>query len=102
MDTPGFVGYDKETGSFFAEPPTAHIREGDNKALYLELLGSENIVSKQNYRSVHYVIRYHGVFVELQVRTLFEEAFAEMDHKIRSVSYTHLDVYKRQGWYITE
>lgn len=38
MDTPGFVGYDKETGSFFAEPPTAHIREGDNKALYLELL----------------------------------------------------------------
>lgn len=83
MDTPGFVEYDKDTESHYAEPPTAHIREGDNKILYQKLLGSENIVSKQNYRSVHYVIWYHNVYVELQIRTLFEEAFAEMDHKIR-------------------
>lgn len=39
------------------------------------------------YRSVHYILRqpsseYPGVQTELQVRTLFEEAWSEMDHLI--------------------
>ena len=72
-----------ETGDlYFAEEATAHIREGDDKSLYEQYLTSENIISKQEYRSVHYVICYHAACVEIQVRTLFEEAFAEIDHKI--------------------
>ena len=66
-----------------AEPPTAHIREGDDKSLYLYYLGEANIVSKQNYRSVHYVVGYHGIYIEFQIRTLFEDAFAEIDHRLR-------------------
>ena len=68
---------------YFAEPPTVHIREGDDKRLYEQYISGENIISKQEYRSIHYVIHYHDICIEIQVRTLFEEAFAEIDHKIR-------------------
>lgn len=79
--------YDSGEGNYLAEPTKAFIREGDDKELYVKRLGSENIISKQNYRSIHYILKYHGVCVEFQVRTLFEEALAEMDHKVRYPIY---------------
>lgn len=68
---------------YLAEAPVAHIHDGDNKSLYLPYLGESNIVSKQNYRSVHYVVRFQGIYIEFQIRTLFEDAFAEIDHRLR-------------------
>ncbi|MFR4710097.1 MAG: hypothetical protein ACLUAL_00025 [Blautia wexlerae] len=29
---------------------------------------------------MHYIIKYHGVYIEIQVRTLFEEGWGEIDH----------------------
>lgn len=63
------------------EPPFAHIRKGDDDHLYQ---GKVAIKDNKPYRSVHYVIgAENGVAVEIQVRTLYEEAFSEIDHKLR-------------------
>jgi len=34
------------------------------------------------YRSLHYIIKYRGYYVEIQGRTLFEEGWGEVDHDI--------------------
>ena len=34
------------------------------------------------YRSLHYIIKYKGYYVEIQGRTLFEEGWSEIDHDI--------------------
>ena len=82
-----YTKYDRKRGQYLAEPVRAHIRDGDNKELYMKYLGSENIISKQNYRSVHYVLKCDDICVELQLRTLFEEALGEMDHAVRYPEY---------------
>lgn len=63
------------------EPPFAHIRKGDDDSLYS---GKIQIKDNKPYRSVHYIIRANnGLGIEIQVRTLYEEAWSEIDHKLR-------------------
>lgn len=63
------------------EPPFAYIREGDDIHLYE---GKIEIRKEKPYRSVHYVIQSDkGLAIEIQVRTLYEEAWSEIDHKLR-------------------
>ena len=65
----------------FIEDPFAYIRKGDNKSYYE---GNIKIIEDRPYRSVHYTVRNDdGTGIEIQVRTLFEEAWSEVDHKIR-------------------
>lgn len=74
------------------EPPTLFHREGDNVALsftdeQLEL-GYRTKVHSRQYRSVHYIIlqqvnKQKTVKAEIQVRTVFEEAWSEIDHQLR-------------------
>jgi ppGpp synthetase/RelA/SpoT-type nucleotidyltranferase len=68
------------------EKPTAYIRKGDiikefNKKLFLV---KEH---EFGYRSIHYVIKSKvnkkDYIIEIQVRTIFEEAWGEMDHFVR-------------------
>ena len=68
------------------EPATANIRNGDEE----EIFKKNHCEIKQHpygYRSVHYLIKvkpYKEEFVvELQVRTIFEEGWSEIDHQIR-------------------
>lgn len=64
-----------------AEEPFAYIRSGDDRSLYE---GKIQIIEDRPYRSVHYVIRTdNGLGIEIQVRTLYEEAWSEIDHKLR-------------------
>ncbi|MGN0143237.1 MAG: RelA/SpoT domain-containing protein [Roseburia sp.] len=72
----------KEYGNDLAEEPFAYIRKGDNRELYA---GKVKIIDEKPYRSVHYLIRdkASGLCIEVQVRTLFEEAWSEIDHKLR-------------------
>lgn len=71
------------------EIPQANIREGDSKAIIkaYEQKGCHISVHKAGYRSVHYLILSNltkkQYAAEIQVRTLFEEAWSEIDHKIR-------------------
>ncbi len=68
-------------GEMLLEPPFAHVREGDSTRLYD---GSVEIKKTKPYRSVHYVIRTEqGLGIEIQVRTLYEEAWSEIDHRLR-------------------
>lgn len=72
-----------------AEDPKAYYREGD-KEDYLKLYQDKGCTFEMHaygYRSVHYTIvtkpTKNEHLVELQVRTLFEEAWSEIDHKVR-------------------
>lgn len=63
------------------EEPFVHIRKGDDDALYK---GRIKIKDTKPYRSAHYLLRTEkGLGIEIQVRTLYEEAWSEIDHKLR-------------------
>ena len=73
----------------FHSPPKANYKAGD-PAEILDLysgMGCELYEHPHGYRSVHYGLRIGSVFGELvaevQVRTLFEEAWSEIDHHFR-------------------
>ena len=64
---------------YLAERPRAYKRTGDSKIYD----GNEiQIISDGIYRSLHYIIKYKGQYIELQGRTLFEEGWGEVDHDI--------------------
>lgn len=74
------------------ETPQVNIRKGDNDGVDFEKIveeaGCELIIRKYGYRSVHYLIgtplnKNEEIKVEIQVRTVFEEAWSEIDHIIR-------------------
>ena len=68
------------------EAPKAYIREGDPTLLY-DRVPVAVAVHPKNYRSVHYILKTNFSKdthpVEVQVRTLAEEAWGEIDHKVR-------------------
>lgn len=65
---------------------TANVRQGDNTDNFKKRKAKINI-HKAGYRSVHYLIKHpipnNKIIAEVQVRTIFEEAWSEIDHKIR-------------------
>ena len=64
---------------YIAEKPKAYKRTGDSKIYD----GDEiDIITTGVYRSLHYVVKYKGQYVEIQGRTLFEEGWSEIDHDI--------------------
>ena len=71
-----------KTHIYLAEKPKAHIRNGDARDIYEKLLPPDCVIDDKIYRSVHYIIKYEGVYLEIQVRTLFEEGWGEVDHAI--------------------
>lgn len=64
----------------------ANVREGDNTKK-LEQLGIEVCSRLSGYRSVHYLVESYPttkkVISEIQVRTIFEEGYGEIDHQLR-------------------
>ncbi len=71
------------------ETPLAYLREGDSEALEKQLVESGFEVKKKGggYRSLHFVVQSQldktPCYAEIQVRTLFEEAWSEVDHQVR-------------------
>lgn len=79
----------------FSEKPVSYVREGDDSEL-LELFrlnGFSPKVHKAGYRSVHYVLKMKPNLaefrIELQVRTIFEEGWSEIDHKVRYPNFSN-------------
>ncbi len=70
---------------FLAEIPVVYYAEGDLKEQY-EQANLKTEQHEQGYRSIHYVISYQGCYVELQVRTIYDEAWSDCDH---SYVYKH-------------
>ncbi len=73
---------DDEDHFYIAEKPKVHIRNGDAREIYDEVLSPDCVIDGKVYRSVHYIIKYRGVYLEIQVRTLFEEGWGEVDHAV--------------------
>jgi ppGpp synthetase/RelA/SpoT-type nucleotidyltranferase len=78
----------------FNEKPISYIREGDHSDL-VERFKKNGItpkVHKSGYRSVHYVLKMRPnleqVLIEVQVRTIFEEGWSEIDHKVRYPNFS--------------
>lgn len=71
---------------------TANVREGDDTKRFEEL-NIEIKSRKSGYRSVHYLIEFfptnQKVIAEIQVRTIFEEGYGEIDHQLR---YSHSQI----------
>lgn len=74
------------------ETPQVNIRRGDyNLQQFRESISDLNceiIVREHGYRSVHYLVNIPitislNILVEIQVRTVFEEAWSEIDHIMR-------------------
>ena len=68
-----------ENHYYIAERPKVYKRPGDSK-IYDE--NELDVKSDGIYRSLHYIIKYKGYYIEIQGRTLFEEGWSEIDHDI--------------------
>jgi len=68
------------------QQPVANIRRGDPEALFVDY-GCRIVEHEAGYRSVHYIVRSQPTkkvsIVEIQVRTIFEEGWSEIDHRLR-------------------
>lgn len=71
-----------------AERPVAYIRAGD-QGPQIDKYKSAKLkteIHKSGYRSIHFILPISGdieTFCEIQVRTIFEEGWGEIDHKLR-------------------
>lgn len=80
--------------TYHAEPPKAHIRDGDDRSIYTGL-SPDCIKDGKIYRSIHYIIKFEGVYIEIQIRTLFEESWGEIDHSLLYPYYMEDDLMKK-------
>jgi ppGpp synthetase/RelA/SpoT-type nucleotidyltranferase len=76
------------------DAPVVYVRDGDDPQ-FSQLcadVGFKVEPHPKGYRSIHYVITTqplkHRVHVELQVRTIFEEGWSEIDHIVRYPNYS--------------
>ncbi len=86
------------------ETPAVYIRTGDHEDLS-EKFRDQGFEMKEHpagYRSIHYVFSTQParrkVIVEVQVRTIFEEGWSEIDHKVR---YPNLSSNDLLGYFLT-
>lgn len=94
------------------ETPIYYYREGDfndDEPSFREIESDFDFIKHNSgYRSLHYIIETsptrRKVFVEIQVRTLFEEAWSEIDHKVRYPNFSDdellkyfLNIFNRQA-----
>ena len=68
-----------------AQIPVANYAAGDEKSGY-EAKNLHTKLHKKNYRSIHYIVSYQKVYIEIQVRTIYDEAWSDCDH---SYVYKH-------------
>jgi putative GTP pyrophosphokinase len=86
------------------EPPIANIRNGDPDEVVkaCEALGLVVRTHPAGYRSIHYVKTVKPInrrlHIEIQVRTVFEEGWSEIDHRVRYPNFSNdpLVVYASQ------
>lgn len=75
------------------EPVTIYHRKGDIMDIYDAYPDCQQEIHFYNYRSIHYLvpatkINSEQVYCEIQTRTIFEEGWSEIDHKVRYPDYS--------------
>lgn len=69
---------------FIVEKPHIYLRDYKERPLY-EKIGKDVFEihdSDEGYNSLHYLIWYDGKYVEIQVRTIYDEAWSECTHDL--------------------
>ncbi|MXP59744.1 RelA/SpoT domain-containing protein [Pantoea sp. Taur] len=76
-----------------SEKPVVYIRKGDDEAP--DEFNSEDCeikIHNAGYRSAHYITTtrpmMEDIFTEIQVRTIFEEGWSEIDHRVRYPNFS--------------
>lgn len=82
------------------EPVVIYYRNGDDLEKYSEYKDCKKEKHDKGYRSIHYIIpatKIDGqqVNCEIQTRTIFEEGWSEIDHKVRYPSFSD-DLYLQE------
>lgn len=75
------------------EPVVIYYRNGDDLEKYNDYADCKKEKHEKGYRSIHYIIpatKIDGLQVncEIQTRTIFEEGWSEIDHKVRYPSFS--------------
>lgn len=84
--------FDEDAGHYYiAERPKVYKRAGDSRIYDEKLI---DIKSDGIYRSLHYIVKFKGYYVEIQGRTLFEEGWSEIDHDIVYPYFTNDEMLK--------
>ncbi len=70
----------EDNKQFVAEIPKVYYSAGDDLSIY-EGSKVKTIIKTSGYRSVHYVISFMNTYIELQTRTIYDEAWSDCDHR---------------------
>ena len=62
-----------------AQIPKVYYAQGDDTKEFSKH-GLSMELHRMGYRSIHYIVSYQGVYVELQIRTIYDEAWSDCDH----------------------
>lgn len=73
-----------DTEDFIAEKPKLYLRSEKELPLYQKFGKDvfEHYISDEGYSSIHYLLWYDEKYVELQVRTIYDEAWGECTHDL--------------------
>ncbi len=73
-----------ETDDFLVEKPKLYLRDSKDLLLYQKFGKDifEHHISNEGYSSIHYLLWYDGKYVEVQVRTIYDEAWGECTHDL--------------------
>lgn len=75
---------DEKQPAYYAEKPKVYITASDSEDEIIKYEQAEIEVdkSRNNYRSLHYIIKKEKFYFEIQVRSLFEEGWLEFEHRV--------------------
>lgn len=74
-----FLPHPLDGSNLMVERPVAYYCPGDDVSIY-DNADIEKEIKESGYRSVHYTVSFHGVYVEIQVRTIYDEAWSDCNH----------------------
>lgn len=69
----------KKDEQFMAERPVAYFAFGDDTSQYENIIEAK--LHEKGYRSIHYIISFKNTYIELQIRTIYDEAWSDYDHE---------------------
>ena len=56
--------FDESRDRYMVEAPKVHMRPGDFADIYADWIASDDIYDQKYYRSVHYILKYRGMYLE--------------------------------------
>lgn len=74
-----YIPHNKEGKPLLAEIPKVYHAPGDDTSIYNDQ-NVECCLKENGYRSVHYIVSFMNTYVEIQLRTIYDEAWSDCDH----------------------